>query len=84
MHSSISYNSFSKICNVIPLPFAVLNVTTRTTVVNNLGKVLLGANFDGLSQTHRYIIFPHCIIIGAGRKANVDFTNYEEVKVFMD
>ena len=68
--------------NVIPLPFAALNGTTRTTVVYNLGKVLLGANFDASSQTYRYIIFPAGTSIGAGRKANVDFSNYEAVKAY--
>jgi hypothetical protein len=70
--------------NVIPLPFAALNGTTRTTVVYNLGKVLLGANFNASSQTYRYIIFPPGTSIGAGRKANVDFSNYEAVKAFYD
>ena len=70
--------------NVIPLPFAALNGTTRTTVVYNLGKVLLGANFDASSQTYRYIIFPPGTGIGLGRKANVDFSNYEAVKTFYD
>ena len=68
--------------NVIPLPFAALNGTTRTTVVYNLGKVLLGANFNASSQTYRYIIIPAGTSIGAGRKVSIDFSNYEAVKDF--
>jgi hypothetical protein len=66
--------------NVIPLPFAALNGTIRTTVVYNLGKVLLGANFNASSQTYRYIIFSPGISIGAGRKKALESMSYEEVK----
>jgi hypothetical protein len=68
--------------NIIPLPFAALNGTIRTTVVYNLGKVLLGATFDGSSQTYRYIIIPGGTSIGSGRKATIDYLDYEAVKVY--
>lgn len=70
--------------NVIPLPYAAINGTTRTTVVYTLGKVLLGATFDASAQKYRYIIIPPGTNIGSGRKSSVDYSNYEAVKAYFN
>lgn len=68
--------------NIIPLPFAALDGSTRTTVTYNLGVVNLRATFNASNQTYRYVIFPPGTSIGNGKIANIDLSDYGAVKKY--